>query len=38
MQRWAHFAFRWPDTGDLGVRRVAQQQVHAGVAEPRHAR
>ncbi len=27
--RWAHFAFLRPDTGDLGVRRVAQQQVHA---------
>ena len=30
------FAFRWPDAGDLGVGRVAQEQVHAGVAEPGH--
>ena len=27
-----------PDAGNLGVRRIAQEQVDAGVAEPRHAR
>ncbi len=34
----ANLAFRRPYAGDLGVGRVAQEQVHPGVAQPRHAR
>ena len=32
------FALRRPDTGDLGVGGVAQEQIHPGVPEPGHAR
>ena len=32
------FALRRPDTRNLGVGRVAQEQIHPGVAEPGHAR
>ena len=41
ISRWSvgtDLAFRGPDTGNLGVGRIAQEQVHTGVAEPRHAR
>ena len=38
VQRRADLAFRRSDARDLGIRRVAQEQVDAGVAEPRHAR
>ena len=31
-------ALRGPHAGDLGVRGVAQEQVHSGVAEARHSR
>ena len=38
VQRRADLAFRRPDAGHFGIGRVAQEQVDALVAEPRHAR
>jgi hypothetical protein len=38
MQRRAYFAFRRPYTGDFRIGRVAQEQIDAGVSEPRHPR
>ncbi len=37
VQRWPTLAFRWPDTGDLGVRSSRTAQWSAG-RRPRHAR
>ena len=37
VQRRAHLAFGWPDSGHLRIGRIAQEQVHTGVAQPGHA-
>ena len=37
VQVGADLAFRRADAGNLGVGRIAQEQIHPGVAEPRHA-
>ncbi len=37
VQGRADFAFRGADAGQLGVGRIAQEQIDPGVTEPRHA-